>query len=127
MLTADEIPTPLVQHAASPPIVIMPVKAPGRFGAWTLAVRLARLGAAIAVGKLLRRSTPAERAVVLRSFFEEQGGLWIKAGQLLSLRTDVLSREMVDELANLTYQAQGFAPELARWLASTTLIVGSAG
>ncbi|MBK9055013.1 MAG: AarF/ABC1/UbiB kinase family protein [Chloroflexi bacterium] len=37
------------------------------------------------------------------------GGLWVKAGQLISLRRDVLTPEMADELTQLQYRAFGFA------------------
>ncbi len=63
---------------------------------------------------MLRRQSPAEKAVTVREFLEGLGGMWIKAGQLFSLRTDLLSREMADELSQLTYQTTGFPPEIAR-------------
>ncbi|MCB0237469.1 MAG: AarF/ABC1/UbiB kinase family protein, partial [Anaerolineae bacterium] len=40
--------------------------------------------------------------------------MWIKAGQLISLRTDLLSREMANELSQLTYLTNGFEPDIAR-------------
>lgn len=121
MLTASQIPSPLLDRSHAKPIVIVPVKAPGRFGALTLALRLASLGRRLLAGRIFGRSTPTEQALLVRNFFEEMGGLWIKAGQLLSLRTDLFSREMVDELSNLTFQAQGFPAEVARQVVETAL------
>jgi ubiquinone biosynthesis protein len=45
---------------------------------------------------------------------EELGGLWIKAGQLLSLRIDIFSRELCAEFSRLQHQAEGFPTAVAR-------------
>jgi ubiquinone biosynthesis protein len=45
---------------------------------------------------------------------EDLGGLWIKAGQLASLRIDMFSREFCHELSKLQSQADGFTPAVAR-------------
>jgi ubiquinone biosynthesis protein len=52
---------------------------------------------------------------------EELGGLWIKAGQLLSLRVDLFSEPVCQELSKLQYRAIGFPPELARTIIETEL------
>lgn len=55
------------------------------------------------------RPDAAERnALALRALFERFGGLWIKLGQLMSLRTDMLSDPMCRELSRLQYDAVGF-------------------
>ncbi|MBN8906465.1 MAG: AarF/ABC1/UbiB kinase family protein, partial [Rhodospirillales bacterium] len=54
------------------------------------------------------------RAVLTRELFERLGGMWIKVGQLLSLRSDVMSPAMVRELGTLQYQARGFPTAIAR-------------
>jgi ubiquinone biosynthesis protein len=64
--------------------------------------------------KLWRKMTRQEYAHHLRLLLEHLGGMWIKLGQLLSLRTDVFSREFCQELSRLQTQAQGFPPALAR-------------
>ncbi|MEQ8816166.1 MAG: AarF/UbiB family protein [Thalassobaculum sp.] len=58
--------------------------------------------------KLAGRSDPDAEAVRLRQVFENLGGLWIKIGQLASLRTDVFSEPTCRELARLQHQAIGF-------------------
>lgn len=58
--------------------------------------------------KLTGRSDPDAEAVRLRRVFEKLGGLWIKIGQLASLRTDVFSEPTCRELAKLQHQAIGF-------------------
>ena len=45
--------------------------------------------------------------------FEHFGGLWVKLGQLLSLRTDMFSDAMCRELSRLQFEAVGFPAELA--------------
>jgi len=60
------------------------------------------------------RLTGAESGRRLREAFERLGGLWIKFGQLLSLRTDVFSYEFCRELGRLQDQATAFPPRVAR-------------
>lgn len=114
MLKARLIPTPLVDAGERPPIQIAPIKKLGRFSSLRLTLQifgfLARLLWAV---KVLRRP-PSEIATRCRTFLEGLGGLWIKAGQILSLRTDLLTREMADELSKLQYRAYGFDPEVSK-------------
>src|SRR6516165_491383 len=60
------------------------------------------------------RLTGAESGRRLREAFERLGGLWIKFGQLLSLRTDVLSHEFCMELGRLQDQVTAFPPRVAK-------------
>ena len=46
--------------------------------------------------------------------FLNMGVLWIKIGQLMSLRVDLLSPEICNELSELQYQASGFSTDVAR-------------
>jgi ubiquinone biosynthesis protein len=48
-----------------------------------------------------------------RQLFETLSGMWIKVGQLLSLRTDLLSDPMCRELSALQYQMHGFPSDIA--------------
>jgi len=54
----------------------------------------------------------AGRAV--RETFEHLGGLWLKAGQLLSLRVDLFPREFCQELATLQNRSVAFPTPVAR-------------
>ena len=58
--------------------------------------------------RLTRRTNIDEEARRLREVFEELGGLWIKIGQLVSLRTDVFSEATCRELSKLQHEAIGF-------------------
>lgn len=49
------------------------------------------------------------------------GGLWVKAGQFMSLRRELFSPEMVDLLTQLQYHAYGFPTEEARRIVADTL------
>ena len=63
--------------------------------------------------KVTRRSDPVTTGRDLRAVFERLGGMWMKVGQLMSLRRDVLPEAMCDELANLQHRAHGFSPDIA--------------
>ncbi|MGE0225143.1 MAG: ABC1 kinase family protein [Acetobacteraceae bacterium] len=63
--------------------------------------------------KIRLRSSSIETGRDLRAVFERLGGMWMKVGQLMSLRRDVLPEEICDELAQLQHRAQGFPPDIA--------------
>lgn len=63
--------------------------------------------------KITRRADPVVTGRDLRAVFERLGGMWMKVGQLMSLRRDVLPEAMCDELANLQHRAHGFSPDIA--------------
>src|SRR3569833_1243998 len=47
------------------------------------------------------RVTNQAKGIAWRSFFETLGGLWIKVGQLLAMRTDLFKRDFTNELIKL--------------------------
>ncbi|MCW5735064.1 MAG: AarF/ABC1/UbiB kinase family protein [Enhydrobacter sp.] len=57
--------------------------------------------------------SPTRTGKELRAVFERLGGFWMKVGQLMSLRRDVLQPEVCDQLAQLQHRAIGFSPEVA--------------
>lgn len=109
-----EIPTPLrhARHAA--PIPIEPLPPGSRFRFFSTFGRLLLFGLTLLRLRLARRLDPARKAVLTRQLFERLSGIWIKAGQLMSLRTDLLSDEMCRELSALQYRVAGFPPDIAR-------------
>lgn len=114
MLKTELIPSELLAPGERPPV---PVAAPARVHRLRgLAISSLFLGWALGLLRLrlAGRLTADERARRLRAVFERLGGLWIKIGQLLSLRTDLFSPELCRELSSLQYQAFGFPPETAR-------------
>jgi ubiquinone biosynthesis protein len=52
---------------------------------------------------------------------EKMGGLWVKAGQIVALRSDLFSEEFCAELAKLQDRAQGFPLHYARTTIETEL------
>jgi ubiquinone biosynthesis protein len=56
---------------------------------------------------------PAAGPVRLRQFLVRQGPIFVKIGQFLALRPDLLPAEYCDELLKLTDQVDGFASDVA--------------
>lgn len=121
MLRRERIPTPLVEARQLAPIPLRAAARPGRFQTAKLLLRLARFAAQLAWSARVRHAPPAQLGLLLREFFESMGGLWVKAGQLLSLRADLLPAEIQRELMQLQYRAEGFAGAQAREIVAATL------
>lgn len=114
MVKAALSPTPLVDPADVPPIEIASQVRPRRRSSFALFFRLLGFAMRLRWQQKVRKRPAAEIAAEARDFLEDLGGLWIKAGQLLSLRVDLLSPEMSDQLAQLQYRSYGFDPAAAR-------------
>src|SRR3954447_11882166 len=99
MLDPKMIPSRLVEPAEVKPVDIREPNKPSRFHLFYLAALFSRFGLQCLWLKLRGRLTSREYAHRLRAVFEQLGGLWVKLGQLLSLRSDVFSREFCQELA----------------------------
>ena len=121
MLKPQLIPTPLIQPEERPPIQIAPLRQLGKFSSLRLTLRILKFGVTMLWAVKARRRPPDEIAKRCRAFLEDLGGLWIKAGQILSLRTDLLTRELADELSKLQYHAFGFDPAVSRRLVEGAL------
>ena len=114
MLSAKLVPTALIDPGTIPPIKIAPQARIRRASSLRLFFRLIGFAMAYGWARRVRRRSDAELALRVRDLLEGLGGLWIKAGQLLSLRVDLLSREMADQLSQLQYQSYGFDPAVAQ-------------
>jgi len=114
MLNPELTPTQLVSAEERTTIRIGPLRKPTPF--WVL--RFLRIGfrwsMRIARAFVVRRLSATDKARLVGGLLEELGGLWIKAGQLLSLRTDLFSREFCHGLTRLQSHADGFSPAVAR-------------
>ena len=113
MLKASLIPTRLIEPSDREPIPIVEPKRASRMRGLEILAKSLQWAARVLVLRLTRRLTPTVYAVSLRELFEDLGGLWIKFGQLLSLRVDLFSRELCDELGKLVDQTAGFPPDQA--------------
>jgi ubiquinone biosynthesis protein len=115
MLDPALIPTRLPGPPQSLPIQITKERPPPRFLVTRTVLRF--LGWALH-GLFLRliraKSYKAEQARRLRILLEQLGGFWVKVGQLMSVRRDIFSFEICDELSKLQDRAAGFPFEMAR-------------
>jgi ubiquinone biosynthesis protein len=114
MNLAARQPSPLVTAATRAPVVIRSIELSGRWRGTTVAVAWLRYLAGELVWRARRRADPRARGRRLRDLLESLGGLWIKVGQLLSLRVDLFDPAWCEELAALQDRAYGFPGELAR-------------
>jgi ubiquinone biosynthesis protein len=114
MLKQSLIPSPLVEPAERPPIRLVAIKPPTRQATLRLLMRLIKFIIALMWAIRVRHVDMSTIAKQTHAFLEDLGGLWIKAGQLISMRIDMVPKVVADELSNLQYRADGFAFEIAR-------------
>ncbi|MCP4395824.1 MAG: AarF/ABC1/UbiB kinase family protein [bacterium] len=114
MLDKKLIPTPLIRPDERPPIIIDRAIVAKHHRVIYFALRFSRFLRQMLWLKLTRRLDAPTIGVLLRTLFQEMGVLWIKVGQLLSLRVDLLSHDICGELSKLQDQAHGFSPVIAR-------------
>ena len=108
------IPTRLVNPTERPPVeIVTAVPEPG-FPAARALYRFSRWALHGLWLRVTGRSDRAAQARRLRRLFDDLGGFWIKAGQLMSLRIDLFSPELCQELSTLQDRANGFPFDAAR-------------
>lgn len=121
MLKPQRIPTHLIGHGARPPVPIVENASPLRARRLHAVLGVLRWLAVYFLRHITGRYDPAISARNLRELFEGLGGLWIKIGQLISLRADVLSPDFCRELSLLQHRSSGFSPDIARQMVETQL------
>jgi ubiquinone biosynthesis protein len=114
LLKPDWIPTPLVQREDRPAVEIAPASRVLPFGTLIVLVRFIWWVTTVVVSHALGRGSAAVYGRQFRLLLENLGGLWVKLGQLLSLRVDLFPLEFCRELAQLQAKAIGFSPADAR-------------
>lgn len=121
MLSPRLIPTRLIDPALRPKLVIADLAPPSRLR--TVAVVTSLAGFLFALLRLRVRGelTSGTAGALLRDRFERLGGLWLKAGQLLSLRIDLFPQAFCQELAKLQNRSVGFPTPLARAIVEADL------
>jgi ubiquinone biosynthesis protein len=107
------VPTPLRDEAARDPIAIHGHRVRTRFRLAVFLVHAAGLGVRLARLWVGGRLDDRALGVQLSDFFQRLGVLWMKVGQLLSIRGELLPQDTRDELARLQDRARGFAPAVA--------------
>lgn len=114
MIPAALQPTPLVDPAHRPPVRVRPIPPPGRWAAAKAALSWSTWLAGEAWRAVRRDADARARGRRLRELLERLGGVWVKVGQLLSLRIDLFDVDFCQELAALQDRAHGFPGETAR-------------
>jgi ubiquinone biosynthesis protein len=112
LLAVELIPTRLVELAEKKPLAVENAGAPPKH--WFIITFRKMLRWLLGIGwlRISKKGSPQEYAARFRRLLEELGGLWIKAGQLLSLRRDAFSQELCDELSKLLDQTSSFPPQM---------------
>jgi ubiquinone biosynthesis protein len=107
------IPTPLVEESERPPLLTEEARPPGWGGVPLSVVYLVRF-----IGLLLllrfRRDAPRDKALRVRKFLEQRGGLWVKAAQVLASRQDAMPKVYCNEFGRLFDSATAFPGEQSR-------------
>ena len=114
MLDPELTPTQLVRIEDRGKIPIVVPSDPSDHWILHFAVEMLKWSIRVLGTFLRRRLTHRTYARHVRELLEHLGGLWIKVGQLLSLRVDIFSTEFCDELSKLQYAAVGFPTPMAR-------------
>jgi ubiquinone biosynthesis protein len=113
MLSSGLIPTRL-DPARTTSIVTVDVRPVSRLRTATTALALFGLCARL-LWRRVRRTIDADDAGrLVRETFESLGGLWLKAGQLLSLRVDLFPPAFCQQLAILQNRSFAFPTPIAR-------------
>jgi ubiquinone biosynthesis protein len=121
MITTSRTPTRLIDPALRPRIEIRDPHPPSRLRGLDVVVGFGGLLWRLLALRLRGEFTPAVAGSELRKLFERLGGLWIKAGQLLSLRIDLFPAELCRELARLQNSSVGVPTPIARQIVEAEL------
>ncbi|MCP5045831.1 MAG: AarF/ABC1/UbiB kinase family protein, partial [bacterium] len=114
MLNRKWNPTPLIRQAERPPIPIVKGKMKTTFRRLRGVLRLQGMVLKFLFLKIVGRLDARTIGRVLGDFCQQMGVLWVKVGQLLSMRSDLFPPELCAELARLQDRAEGFSPQLAK-------------
>lgn len=114
MLKEQYIPTPLIEKKQRKKVEIVEELNIRRFSIIYVIRRFIVYYLGVLYRRFLKKPDIQKTATGLREIFEELGGLWVKTGQLLALRTDLFPEEVCDELRRLQYGALGFPMEIVR-------------
>jgi len=114
MLKESLVPTRLIDPATRAPVRIDLNGRSPKFRKTLVVQHILVLLRTVLFQAVTGRLTRESYARLFRRFCEDVGGLWIKAGQLLSYRVDIFSPEFCHEMSNLQAQAVGFPPSIAR-------------
>ncbi len=107
------IPSTLIKKAERPVIPIAANHTVTRFRRVQIGFNLGRLFLYFIGLALTGRLTAKALGRAIADFCQKTGVLWVKLGQLLSMRSDLFPAELCRELACLQDRVEGFPPEAA--------------
>jgi len=121
MLSLRFVPTRLLGPVGKAPILITRRAPWARLRTLAIATVLLRFAGALAWLRLTGALDARVAGARLRHGFEQLGGLWLKVGQLLSLRIDLFPLGFCQELAILQHGSLGFPASAARRIVEADL------
>ncbi|NEO52888.1 MAG: AarF/ABC1/UbiB kinase family protein [Okeania sp. SIO3B5] len=114
MIKKKYIPTPIIEKKDRKTVKIVDKLETRRLSTPYIIWRFIVYFLGIQYRKFTGKSDVQKTATQLREIFEQFGGFWVKAGQLLALRSDLFPDEVCDELLKLQYEAIGFPFDIAQ-------------
>ncbi len=114
MLAHKYIPSRLISPSERPTIPVSSPRKPSWMRPLRVMIGLLRLVAELLWSRLTKSSNLSQYGRRARIALERLGPLWIKAGQILSLRGDLFSTEACVELAKIQESAEGMSFEWVR-------------
>jgi len=101
-------PSAFPSESTKPPVKLRSIDSNMTFRSLITVFLIFKFIATIAFLKFFGRLSHQTLGRLLTRFCEKRGLLWIKVGQLLSMRSDLFSAELCNELARLQDTAEGF-------------------
>ena len=98
----------LTTHDQREPIILKVSQQPTRFRNIKFMNSLSNLTIKLGWLKFRKKLDETKKAILVKEVLEEYGGFWIKVGQLLSMRTDLFSKEFCSEMSKLQDRSYGF-------------------
>ncbi len=114
MLHEKWLPTPLLKKSERLVIPIVKGKMNVSWRRSQIFIRLSSIILKIFFLKITRRLDVSIIGRLFGDFCQQMGVLWVKLGQLLSMRSDLFPSELCIELARLQDRVEGFSPRVAR-------------
>ena len=114
MIKKKFLPTPIIDVKRRKKVPIVETLQDRRLSVYYILARFAIYFLGVQYRRITNKPDIQKTAGQLREIFEEFGGFWVKAGQLLALRTDLFPDEVCDALLGLQFEAIGFPIELVR-------------
>ncbi len=113
MLNEKLIPTHLIKPSEQMAIPIVKKKMTTSFRCFRISIGLLKIFLKCFCLALIRRMTTRTVGRIIADFCQEKGVLWVKLGQLLSMRSDLFPSDLCEELGRLQDRVEGFSPQLA--------------